>query len=192
MVQGVGRGTSKPAVHVIFGLTRDGGFALAIAAGKRSSLAVHLTSRAEQALTQLARLARLLAEKKVLPIDLSSEAAGARAVRTPRCAALDMDTHVAKRTLIVGDAGGFVSAASGEGIYPAMWSANLAADVADDALNSPRPQDRLITYDSAWRMEMADYLRPPNTDLQLLLPLVFTNQAMCDRMGEAFFCGRNI
>ena len=39
---------------------------------------------------------------------------------------------------------------------------------------------------------MADFLRPPNTDLKLLLPLIFTNQPMADRMAAAFFGGENI
>jgi hypothetical protein len=41
-------------------------------------------------------------------------------------------------------------------------------------------------------MQMANYIRPPHTDIQFLLPLIFTNQPMADRMGAAFFHGENI
>ena len=49
-----------------------------------------------------------------------------------------------------------------------------------------------MTFDTTWRMEMVDYLRSPHTDVRFLIPLVFTNQPMADRMGAAFFFGENI
>ena len=103
-----------------------------------------------------------------------------------------MDTHVAKRTLVIGDAGGFVSAASGEGIYPAMWSGQIAARVAAGALDADSTQDALFEFNKQWRTAMAEYLQPPNTDTQYLLPLIFSNQPMADRMGAAFFLGEAI
>ena len=45
----------------------------------------------------------------------------------PAGGAIDFEGHVGKRAVLVGDAGGFVSAASGEGIYPSMLSARAAA-----------------------------------------------------------------
>ena len=106
--------------------------------------------------------------------------------------ALDSDSHVRKHTLMIGDAGGFMSAVSNEGIYPAMWSAVIAADVMHLALSSEHSQDALMDFDSRWRVEMADYLRSPHTDIRFLLPLIFANQPMADRMGAAFFSGENI
>ena len=125
-------------------------------------------------------------------MDLSEEAARAEVHPSPAGIALEMDSHVAKHTLIIGEAGGFVAAASNEGIYPAMWSAQLAAQVVHQALGSKHSQDVLMQFDSKWRMSMAEYLRPPNTDIQFLLPLIFSNQPMADRMGAAFFAGENI
>jgi hypothetical protein len=49
-----------------------------------------------------------------------------------------------------------------------------------------------MQFDTRWRLAMADYLRPPNTDMQFLVPLIFTNQPMADRMAAAFFRGENI
>jgi flavin-dependent dehydrogenase len=128
----------------------------------------------------------------VLPLDVSQEAARAKVTQSPASAALDMDTHVGKHSLLIGDAGGFISAASNEGIYPAMWSAQIAVEVIDSALKSPQSQDELMSFETKWRTTMADYLRSPNTDIQFLLPLIFSNQPIADRMGAAFFSGENI
>jgi hypothetical protein len=49
-----------------------------------------------------------------------------------------------------------------------------------------------MSFDSLWRMQMADHLRSPHTDIRFLLPLIFSNQPMADRMGAAFFFGENI
>jgi len=119
--------------------------------------------------------------------------AGVEAGLTPHAcaagAALDMDTHVGKRCLLVGDAGGFVSAFSGEGIYPAMRSGWLAAETAVRAIGSPYVQDELASFETLWRGELADYLRMPNTDLSLLMPLVFNNEQMSKRVARAFVLG---
>ena len=106
--------------------------------------------------------------------------------------ALEVDSHVGKRSIVIGDAGGFYAAISHEGIFPAIWSATIAARTIIDISPADHAQDVLTTFDRAWRLEMAEFLRPPNTDLQLLLPLIFTNQPMADRMGAAFFHGENI
>jgi hypothetical protein len=73
-----------------------------------------------------------------------------------------------------------------------MWSATIAAEVIGEAFDAPSSQDALMTFDSRWRIAMGDYLRPPNTDLPLLLPLIFSNKPMAQRMAAAFFCGENI
>lgn len=109
---------------------------------------------------------------------------------SPAGAALDMELHVGKRSLLVGDAGGFVAAFSNEGIYPAMKSGWLAAELAADALKAPVLQDELARFGALWRAELAEYLRMPNTDLSLLLPLVFNNAQMSQRVARAFLMGQ--
>ena len=110
----------------------------------------------------------------------------------PSRLALEIESHVDKRLLLIGDAGGFISEISGEGIFPAMWSACLAVESIAAAVGSRHPQDELRQFNIAWRSTMADYLRPPNTDMHFLLPLIFSNQAMADRMAAAFWEGQNI
>jgi len=39
---------------------------------------------------------------------------------------------------------------------------------------------------------MAEHLRRPNTDTHFLLPLIFSNRQMADRMADAFWKGENI
>lgn len=148
------------------------------------SLVTH--DRTTSAVTQLAELMQTAQRAGTL---------AARALPTPQAipciagAALDHDRHVGKRCLLAGEAGGFVTAFSNEGIYPAMRSAGLAAEVADRALRAPVPQDELATFGDAWRTALADYLRMPNLDLSLLLPLVFSNAQMSRRVALAFLTG---
>lgn len=110
----------------------------------------------------------------------------------PARSALEIDTHVTKRCLLIGDAGGFISETSGSGIYAGAWSARLGAESLITAADSPHPQDQLRQFSTTWRCTMADYLRPPNTDVHFLLPLIFSNQQMADRMAAAFWQGQNI
>lgn len=183
---------AAPQVDIVFGLDKIGSFGLCCVAKERMSVCINWMGERADALPELVHLSNAAYTHEVVPTDLSGEARSAPLVRSPAGVALDMDTHVGKHTLVIGDAGGFVSAASNEGIYPAMWSGQIAAEVIAAALQSPRSQDELMAFDSKWRMQMADYLRSPNTDSQFLIPLIFSNQPMADRMGAAFFSGENI
>ena len=183
---------AEARVAVILGLDDRGSFGFCGQSKDRCTLSVNFVGEATPVVPTLVQLCKIAAAKGLMPRDLSSQAAQAKPIRCPAGWALDMDTHVAKHTLLVGDAGGFVAAASNEGIYPAMWSAKIAADVIDKALGSPYSQDELMTYDTLWRMQIADHLRSPHTDIRFLLPLIFSNQAMADRMAAAFFFGENI
>src|SRR5256885_1977425 len=61
------------------------------------------------------------------------------------------------RTILIGDAGGFVSGSTGEGIYPGMVSGAIAADVVHDALK--RGTADVSTFNDRWRLELGSYLR---------------------------------
>ncbi len=109
---------------------------------------------------------------------------------TPAGVALELESLVGKRCLQIGETGGFVAAFSGECIYPGMRSGWMAAEAADRALRAAVLQDELQSFSSAWRAELADYLRLPNTDLALLMPLVFNNPQMSARVARAFLLGQ--
>jgi flavin-dependent dehydrogenase len=183
---------SEPRVGVVLGLDGGGSFGLCCVGGRRVVVNINWSGERERALPMLQTVCKVALQHHVVPVDLSQQAATTRAVLTPAAAALDMDTHVGKHTLLIGDAGGFVSAASNEGIYPAMWSAKLAVKAIEAALQTELSQDQLMSFDSLWRTQMADHLRSPHTDIRFLLPLIFQNQPMADRMGAAFFFGENL
>lgn len=104
--------------------------------------------------------------------------------------ALELDSHAGKRCLLAGEAGGFVAALSMEAIYPALRSGEIAAEVAETALKARLFQDELATYNAAWRAALAEYLSLPNTDLGLLLPMIFKNAQMAKRVAHAFLLGK--
>jgi len=187
---------TKTAVAVILGLDRRGGFGLCYLTPSRVAIGVHVAGDPTSITPLLVGLCRNALQHGLVPMDLSPSAGKARVLPSPAGMGLDLETHVAKHTLVIGEAGGFVAAASNEGLYPAMWSAKIAAEVADAALRAAKKgapaQDELMRFDTAWRTQMADYLRCPHTDVQFLLPLIFSNQPMADRMAAAFFFGQNI
>ncbi len=178
-------------MHFVLGAESGGGLATFWSAAGRE-VAVAYGEEAAAARTALDRLLRGLVDHwgAVLPRKLGAESAGVQPV--PAGHSLDIDSHVGKAAVAVGDAGGFVAAATCEGVYPAMWSAQIAAEVIDAALKDPHPQDQLREFDTRWRTVMADYLRPPNADLQFLLPLVFANRQMAERLAGAFLRGQNL
>ena len=63
------------------------------------------------------------------------------------------------RTVLIGDAAGFVSGSTGEGIYPGMVSAEVAADIIHRALARGSIDQSLAHFDRAWPAELGDYLR---------------------------------
>lgn len=128
----------------------------------------------------------------ILPADLKIDSNEQVYRKIPRGLALDMETHGAKRSLVVGDAGGFVATLSHEGLYPAIWSADLAVETCANAMKSSHPQDTLADFDNRWRQEMVEYLRLPNVDLRFLMPLMFSNEQMAQKLARAFLYGENL
>ena len=65
----------------------------------------------------------------------------------------------AERILVCGDAGGFVNAYTGEGIYYAMVTGRHAGEVAADVVASgDGSATRLADYEARWRAEIGDEL----------------------------------
>ena len=63
------------------------------------------------------------------------------------------------RVMLIGDAAGFVSGSTGEGIYPAMVSAEVAVDLIHEALKGSSPASALEGYNNQWRAELGDYVK---------------------------------
>ncbi|MFQ5816704.1 MAG: NAD(P)/FAD-dependent oxidoreductase [Terriglobia bacterium] len=82
------------------------------------------------------------------------------------------------RVALLGDAAGFVSGATGEGIYPAMESARLAVELADRGLRVGDVGAHLAEFQTAWRERLGSYLRA--------LPGGAGQQQTVDRIGWIF------
>jgi 2-polyprenyl-6-methoxyphenol hydroxylase-like FAD-dependent oxidoreductase len=141
---------------------------------------------------ELSGMVSSLQHAGILPADLHLGRARGAVWRPPAGLALELETHVAKRCMLVGTAGGFVESIMGQSLAPSIRSALLAADVAMAALKSPEPQNTLMTFKTSWRRSLADYLRPPNTSLHMLLPLLFVNQRIVAKFTRALLYGENI
>ena len=186
------------AIHVALGFGGASGYAWAFPGAGAVNVGIGVRA------TEAGRLQSLydawvqgLRDKRMLP--KGANAAGPAGAVIPAGAAIEFDNHVGKRTVLVGDAGGFASAATGEGIYPGIWSASIAARSIREALAADRGekkgttcQDALLAFRSEWRCEMASYLQMPNVNLAFLLPLIFTNQEIADRFARAFLFGENL
>ncbi|GJM24335.1 MAG: hypothetical protein DHS20C16_07500 [Phycisphaerae bacterium] len=192
-LEGKSKSTSAdPRIDVVLGATAENGLAILARQKDRVSLTLNSPGDREAIADQILTLAHIMREKKMLTPEFPIEPAAVECSKSSFGPALELDSHVGKHTLLIGDAGGFIAAVSQEGIYPSMWSAKIAAEVVGSAWGADISQDALMTFDNKWRLEMGDYLRPPNTDLQLLAPLIFSNQPMTNRMASAFFFGENI
>ncbi len=66
---------------------------------------------------------------------------------------------VRDRVMLIGDAAGFVSGSTGEGIYPAMVSAEVAVDLIHEALGGPSIASVLERYNEEWHAELGDYVK---------------------------------
>lgn len=175
------------SLDVAIGASRAGQIATLTRQGKRARLALMTRERDSSLLQQFQTFREAAVVAGLLPeTGLPEPLEG----HTPAGVALDMDTHVGKRCLLIGDAGGFVAAFSNEGLYPTMRSGCVAVDAALAALAAPVVQDELATFGAAWRGQLADHLRMPNTDLALLMPLVFKNEQMSRRVARAFLLGQ--
>jgi flavin-dependent dehydrogenase len=132
----------------------------------------------------------LLKRQQVITPEAHVDLKSLRLADLPLGGALMRDV-VARRTLLLGPAGGFYSA-SGEDVYPACWSAKYAAEIAARAVKADHPQDALGAYRGRWGATLGDYLRGPQQNLRFLLPLMYKNPVMTDRLAEAILLGRSL
>ena len=145
-----------------------------------------------QLIEALGQLVARLQGGGLLPARLSLSRATAAIWRPPGGVALELETHLAKRALLIGTAGGFASAMSGQTLDASIRSALVAADVVDRALRGKRLQEALAEYKRKWRNKLADRIRAPGTSLKMLLPIVFANKTMANRFARALLYGESL
>lgn len=159
----------------------------------------HVQLAVEQPLEQLQQIkpaallqhwAQVLHGHGILQSSLEIHPESVESLDLPLAGALAQE-DLANRTLLIGPAGGFYSATT-EDIYPNCWSALYAAEVLKKALKEPHLQDALQLFRHRWRTTLGDYLRGPQQNLRFLLPLIYRNQIMTHRMGEAILTGASV
>ena len=96
------------------------------------------------------------------------------------------------RTILIGDAAGFVSGTTGEGIYPGMVSGAIAADVIHDSLKKGSAD--VSEFNARWRVELGSYLRAlPGGEQQAntvsRIDLIFRSKLVANVAGRIFLYG---
>ena len=71
-----------------------------------------------------------------------------------------LDKTYSNRVLLIGDAGGFINPTSGEGIYYAMASAEIAAETIEESLNCQDTSEKFLSnYQKKWKKDFGKELR---------------------------------
>ncbi|HKZ51965.1 MAG TPA: hypothetical protein VJ085_01655, partial [Candidatus Acidoferrales bacterium] len=101
------------------------------------------------------------------------------------------------RVVLVGDAAGFVSGSTGEGIYPAMESARLAVELIDAGLRAGQLTEQLAPFQTLWRTRLGSYLRElPGGEQRRQthdrIRLIFRSRLVCGIAARTFLYGEPI
>ncbi len=103
----------------------------------------------------------LLKESDLIPRDLKETEIKGGAVPTH-----PLEKTYGHRLLLVGDAAGFINPLSGEGIYYAMASGKIAADVISEALEKDDTREEFLSkYQTVWKKDFGK-------DINLILKVV--------------------
>ncbi len=113
----------------------------------------------------------------------------------PAGAVHKMPTLTKGRTILIGDAAGFVSGSTGEGIYPGMVSGAIAADVVHETLE--RGSSDVSAFNARWRIELGGYLRSlPGGEQKKStvsrMDVIFRSRVVSALAGRVFLYGEPI
>ena len=94
----------------------------------------------------------------------------------------------------MGDAGGFVVQTTGEGLYPALLSSKVAAEVLEEAFL--KDLDEVIpSYSNRWNLAFGPYLQNKielSRNFDFLLQMIYTDAHICARYAKSFLQGEKI
>ena len=101
------------------------------------------------------------------------------------------------RVMLIGDAAGFVSGSTGEGIYPGMVSGEVAAEIIHETLGRRTVESGLARYNDAWRGELGEYVkRLPGGEQEGKtrgrIDLIFRSSLVARMAGRIFLYGEKI
>lgn len=105
-----------------------------------------------------------------------------------------LDTLTRGRVILIGDAAGFVSGSTGEGIYPGMVSAEVAARFVQEALAHGSVESSLSNFNQSWRGELGEYVkRLPGGEQEGKtrgrIDLIFRSSLVARMAGRIFLYG---
>jgi hypothetical protein len=129
-------------------------------------------------------------EVKLIPPDL--QISNPDYALDPAGAIHSMKSLTKGRTILIGDAAGFVSGSTGEGIYPGMVSGAIAADVVHEALAGGASD--VSVFNQRWRGELGVFLRSlPGGDQKQStvsrIDLIFKSRIVSAIAGRIFLYG---
>src|SRR5215471_6758154 len=129
-------------------------------------------------------------DAKLIPVDLRTSSPDY--ALDPAGAVHKMGTLTKNRTILIGDAAGFVSGSTGEGIYPGMVSGAIAADVVKEALS--KGSSDVSAFNDRWRIELGGYLRSlpggeQKTSTVSRIDLIFRSRLVSAVAGRIFLYG---
>jgi flavin-dependent dehydrogenase len=129
-------------------------------------------------------------EVKLIPTDLQLNKPDY--ALDPAGAIHSMKSLTRNRTILIGDAAGFVSGSTGEGIYPGMVSGAIAADVVHEAL--VKGSSDISVFNNRWRSELGVFLRSlPGGDQKKStvsrIDLIFKSRLVAAIAGRIFLYG---
>jgi flavin-dependent dehydrogenase len=184
--------TTNGVMHILE-MTERSETGLFFCVGKTAHLRVISTSAASgNRSAELTALLHRLQQAGLVESPLALDRAEGAVWLPPAGVALEQEIHAGKRCLLAGSAGGFAESVTGHTLTPYIHSALLAARCAHQALQSDKPQTRLMQFRKDWRTAMADYLRPPNTSPSMLLPLLFVNERLIGKFAQAILFGHDV
>ncbi|MFW9843564.1 MAG: NAD(P)/FAD-dependent oxidoreductase [Candidatus Thorarchaeota archaeon] len=121
-----------------------------------------------------------------IKVDVSN----AKAMRVPLTGPIK--TTTTKRIMLIGDAAGFVSPATGEGIYYAIETGQMAASTISDILQGKI--ERAIEYQNKWKQTIGKQLKASNfvanmmfnseANMELVVQMAASDAYIRDRMTE--------
>ena len=135
--------------------------------------------------------------KKLRHLPASLPEAGTYYDLDPVGAVHRLDTLTRGRVILIGDAAGFVSGSTGEGIYPGMVSAEVAAKVTHDSLAAGSVESGLARFNQAWRGELGEYVkRLPGGEQESKtrgrIDLIFRSSLVSRMAGRIFLYGERL
>ncbi len=105
-----------------------------------------------------------------------------------------LETITRGHVILIGDAAGFVSGSTGEGIYSGMVSAEVAAEVIHEALARGSVENGLARFNEAWRGELGEYVKrlpggEQETKTRARIDLIFRSSLVSRVAGRIFLYG---